>query len=178
MNHILPSVRGQSPPIEGHYRHGRTELFAHRDTLRVMGVTTDGETSKELTLAFELAAVEQFTHPDDVFADAREWSRYVGVIGNDPDAVRAFLQTYDLRHDFELGDRDKWLALQEIRNATDTPRYVLIGTSQDDRLAAEQTGWEFVPLTEAAEKADWTRKDPSDQTDGIVDRLRAFIRDE
>ena len=144
----------------------------------MMGVTTDGDTSKELTLAFELGAFEQFTRPDEVFADAREWSRYVGVIGNDPDAVRAFLRTHDLRHDFELGDRDKWLALQEIRNATDTPRHVLVGTSQDDRLAAEQMGWEFVSLTEAAEKAGWTRADRSDQPDGLVDRLRAFIRGE
>ena len=143
-----------------------------------MGVTTDGDTSKELTLAFELEAFERFTRPDEVFADAREWSRYVGVIGNDPEAVRAFLRTHDLRHDFELGDRDKWLVLQEIRNATDTPRYVFVGTSQDDRLAAEQTGWEFVPLAEAAGKADWTREDPADQPDGLVDRLRAFIRDE
>ena len=142
-----------------------------------MGVTTDGDASKRLTLAFELAALERFARPGDVFADAREWSRYVGVIANDPDEVRAFLRSHDLRHDFELGSRDKWLALQAVRESTDTPRYVFVGTGRDDRMAARGTGWEFVPVGEAAEKAGWERGDRSDRSGGLLDRLRALLQD-
>lgn len=140
-----------------------------------MGVTTDGDGNEGLALAFELAALERLARPADVFADAREWSRYVGVIANHPADVRAFLREHDLRHDFELGDRDKWLALQEVRAATDAPRYVFVGTDGDDRLAAEQTGWEFVPLAEAAEKAGWARGEAADSPGGLLARLRALL---
>ncbi|ESP90175.1 DUF7124 domain-containing protein [Candidatus Halobonum tyrrellensis] len=140
-----------------------------------MGVTTDGEEGGRLTLAFTFAAFEEFARPGAVLADAREWSRYVGVVGNDTEAVRAFLRARDLRHDFELGDRDKWLALRELRAETDTPRHVLVGTSRDDRMAAEGTGWEFVPVGEAAEKAGWERGDGTDESAGLASRLRALF---
>lgn len=142
-----------------------------------MAVTTEGDSSKELTLAFELAAIRQLAHPENVFTDARQWSRYVGVIANDSEAVRTFLQTNEIHHDFELGSRDKWLALQEIHDTTDTGRYVFVGVNQDDRLAAEQTGWEFVPISKAAEKAEWTQRGNSESTDGILTRLRTFLSD-
>lgn len=124
-----------------------------------------------MTLAFELGAFRRFADPDRVLADAGEWSRYVGLVGNDTDAVASYVREHDLRQDFELGDRDKWLALADLRAATDTDRHVFVGTSADDRRAAEHTGWEFLPVAEAAEKAGWGLEERTEQA-GVLDRLR------
>lgn len=124
-----------------------------------------------MTLAFELAAFRRFADPDGVLADADEWSRYVGLVANDTDALASYVRAHDLRQDFELGDRDKWLALADLRAATDTDRHVFVGTSADDRRAAEHTGWEFVPVVEAAEKAGWGLEERTERA-GVLDRLR------
>lgn len=137
-----------------------------------MSVTTEGDPNKEVTLAFELSAFEEFAHPEQVIADARGWSRYVGLVANDTDAVRSYVRTHDIRQDFELGDRDKWLILAELRDATDTDRHVFVGSTRDDRMAAEQTGWDFVPVDEAAEKAGWTLAEQAERSAGILARLR------
>lgn len=130
-----------------------------------------------MTLAFELAAVEQFAHPNEVVADAREWSQYVGVVSNDADAVTSYVQKHDLQQDFDLRDRDKWLALAEIRDGTDTDRYVFVGSGPEDRRVAEQVGWEFVSVDEAAEKAGWTLGVQTKGAAGILDRLRTYFLD-
>lgn len=140
-----------------------------------MSVTTEGDERKDLTLAFELAAIEQFADPATVFADAREWSRYVGVIANDTEAVGDFLAAHDLQQDFDQGDRDKWLALADLREATATPRHVLVGTTTDARRAADQTGWEYLTVSEAAAKAGWRRGDCAAGSTGILDRVRAAV---
>lgn len=120
-----------------------------------MSVTTEGDPDKEMTLAFSLPAIDQFADPKGVFDDARTWSRYVGVVDNYTDDVEAYLREHDLHQDFELGDRDKWLALQDLHEATDTDRNVFVGTTEDDRRAGEFTGWEYQTVHEVAEKAGW-----------------------
>ena len=110
-----------------------------------------------------------------MFAEAREWSRYVGLISNDTKAVASYVRKHDLRQDFDLGDRDKWLALSDIHETTDTPRHVFVGVSEDDERAATFTGWEFVPLEEAAEKAVWTLEEPTDRGSGLLSRLRGRL---
>jgi hypothetical protein len=137
-----------------------------------MGVRTDGDRDEEMTLAFELEAFRRFADPNEVVADAGEWSRYVGLVANDTDAVASYVRAHDLRQDFELGDRDKWLALADLRAATDTDRHVFVGLSGDDRRAAEGTGWEFVPVAEAAEKAGWALVERTEPETGMLDRLR------
>ncbi len=141
-----------------------------------MSVTTEGEGTRGMTLAFGLSAFERLAEPNEVIDDAREWSRYVGVIANDTDAVASFVEEHDLRQDFDLGDRDKWLALEGIREGTDTDRHVFVGLTEDDRLAAEGTGWEFVPLHEAAEKAGWTLAEERKREPGLVERVRTRLR--
>ena len=42
-----------------------------------------------MTLVFTLAAIERFADPAAVFEEAREWSRHVGIVDNDTDAVDA-----------------------------------------------------------------------------------------
>lgn len=121
------------------------------------GPVTDesGDGDGEMTLAFTLSAIERFESPAEVFADARTWSRHVGIVANDTDAVERFVADHGLRQDFELGERDKWLAAEEIREATDTPRHVFVGTTVEDRRVADHTGWEYRRVQEAADAAGW-----------------------
>lgn len=128
----------------------------------------------EMTLAFSLAASERLADPAGAFADAREWSRYVGIIDNDTDRVREFLDRHDLQHDYELGDTDVWLAMEAIREEAGTPRHVYVGTDVEDRRVASHLEWEFVPLTEAADRADWSLTTHCSDTT-LIERLRARV---
>lgn len=138
-----------------------------------MSIATEGDETKEMTLGFELSAFKKFAHPNKVIADSREWSRYVGLVANDTDAVTSYVQDHDLRQDFDLGNHDKWLALQKIREETDTDRHVFVGLTQDDRSAAEQTGWEFISVEEVAEMAGWTLEEQPKREAGIRDQLQS-----
>ena len=40
-----------------------------------------------MTLAFELSALKELTAPKEVFESARAWSKYVGVITDEPTYV-------------------------------------------------------------------------------------------
>jgi len=144
------------------------------------GRVPQGDTrTGEMTLVFTLAAVERFADPATVFEEAREWSRYVGIVANDTDAVASFVATHEVRPDFDQGEADKWLAIEEIGAATATPRHVFVGTTVEDRRIADHLGWEYRRPDEVAEKADWTlASDDADSgadTDGVVSRLLARL---
>lgn len=129
-----------------------------------------------MTLAFSLSAVERLEDPVAVFEDAQNWSQHVGIVDNDLDAVERVVGEYDLRQDFNLGDRDKWLAMEGIREATHTRRHVYVGTTEEDRRVSTQLGWEFVSVTEAAEKANWILSG-GEPKGGVVARLRRAVPD-
>ncbi|PSQ07090.1 hypothetical protein BRC95_05145 [Halobacteriales archaeon QS_5_68_33] len=140
-------------------------------------MSSDGGRTGEMTLVFTLAAIERFADPAAVFEEAREWSRHVGIVDNDTDAVDAFGESHGVRPDFDQGEADKWLAMEEIRGTTDTPRHVFVGTSVEDRRIADHLGWEFRDPEAVAERADWelaTEAEP----DGLVDRLLGLVRGE
>ncbi len=143
-------------------------------------MSIDGSTDPgpgDVTLAVTPSVIDRLADPQAAFEDAATWTHYVGVLGNRSDEVAAVVETHDLRQDFEPGDRDVWLAAQDVRAAADTPRYVLVGTTDEHRRVAEHTGWEFVHVTEAAEKADWELSDGSGGSDeeGLIARLVAAL---
>lgn len=140
-----------------------------------MNATLDGNRDGEMTLGFELTAFKELTEPNEVVDDTRRWSRYVGVIGNDTDVVRSYIEDHRLNVDFESGNRDKWLALQEVYDKTNTDRHVFVGRSEDDRRAAERTGWEFIFVEDAAEKAGWTLTEQSTIGSRIRSRLQNLL---
>lgn len=134
----------------------------------------------DVTLAMTPSAIERLADPQAALEDAAEWTHYVGVLGNRTEEVAAAVEAHDLRQDFDLGDRDIWLAAQDVRAAADTPRYVLVGTTDEHRRVADHTGWEFIHVTEAAGKADWTLDGENDggeseEGDGLFDRLLAAL---
>ncbi|QLH84531.1 DUF7124 domain-containing protein [Halosimplex pelagicum] len=144
-----------------------------------MSIAADGVRSGEMTLAFELSAIRAFADPGAVVTDAREWSRYVGVVANDTDAVRAFLADRDIEQDYELGDRDIWLIMEGIRESSDAPRHVFVGTTPEDRRIADATGWEYRTPAEVADAAGWSLADSGEGSDssnpGLFARLWARL---
>lgn len=121
----------------------------------------DSGSSGEMTLAFSLAALERLENPARVFADAREWSTHVGVVSERPQHVAMkFTREHQLpKHFLPRPGGEIRKTLEDVRSVSSeyetTDRYVFVGTTEDDREAAEATGWEYVPLEEAAEAAGW-----------------------
>lgn len=136
-----------------------------------------GDREGELTLLFTLSAARTLSDPASAFEDARRWSRHVGVIANDTGAVDEFVRRHGVENDFELRAWDKWGTTEAIREATETPRHVLVGTSRTDRRLAEAAEWEFRTVTDAADRAGWELGDPDrDHGDvGFLRRVRRFL---
>ncbi len=110
----------------------------------------------EMTLAFELSALKALANPSTAFANARQWTAYVGVVTDEPTYVLTnYTRKRRIRQDFFSGPRGKKGTLESVKEQFEGDRYVLIGTSEADRQVAEETGWEYIPIEEAAEAADW-----------------------
>lgn len=123
----------------------------------------NGGSSGEMTLAFELAALQSLAEPDAVFQDARRWSAYVGVVSDEPTyVVTNFTRKNRIRQDFFSGPRGKAESLDSVREQFDTERHVFVGTGEDDAALAEDADWEYLPVADAAEKAEWETGDPDE----------------
>ena len=119
--------------------------------------------SGEMTLAFELTALSALADPGEVFADAREWSRYVGVVSDEPTyVVTNFTRKRRIRQDFFSGPKGKGESLESVKGQFGTDRHVFVGTSEEDRELAEETGWEYLAVEDAADAAGWelTEEEP------------------
>ncbi|EMA59280.1 DUF7124 domain-containing protein [Halorubrum lipolyticum] len=126
----------------------------------------------EVTLVFSLGAARRLADPQRAIADAREWSRHVGIVANDADAVDRFVREAGVENDYALRNWDKWGTLGDIHEGTDAPRAVFVGTGAGNRRVATHVGFEYLPIDEAAEKADWTLSEPERSSEsGIADRL-------
>jgi len=114
----------------------------------------------EVTLVFSLGAARRLADPEAAVAAARAWSRHVGIVANDADAVGRFVTETGIDNDYALRNWDKWGTLGDIEAATDAPRAVFVGASAADRRVATSVGFEYVPVDEAAAKAGWTLSEP------------------
>ena len=125
----------------------------------------------DMTLAFELSALQQLAYPERVFEDARTWSRYVGVVSEEPTyVVTNFTRKNRIRQDFFSGPRGKGESLESVKQQFATDRQVFIGTSEEDAQLAEELDWEYLDVEDAAEAADWliatdVEDDEVDETD-------------
>lgn len=109
-----------------------------------------------MTLAFELSALQALADPGAAFADARQWSSYVGVISDEPTyVVTNFTRKRRIRQDFFSGPKGRAESLQSVKEQFDTERHVFIGSEAADAELAEQVEWEYQPIEEAADAADW-----------------------
>ncbi len=120
-----------------------------------------GGSSGEMTLAFELSALQELVEPDAVFQDARRWSQYVGVVSDEPTyVVTNFTRKHRIRQDFFSGPRGKRESLESVKEQFESERHVLVGTTEEDRDLSEAVGWEYLPVEDAAEAAEWELGDP------------------
>jgi hypothetical protein len=114
------------------------------------------EGSGDMTLAFDLAALQALAEPDRVFTDARQWTEYVGVVSEKPTyVVTNFTRKHRIRQDFFSGPRGREESLESVGEQFDTGRHVFVGTGEEDRELAERVGWEYLPVEDAAEAAGW-----------------------
>jgi hypothetical protein len=112
--------------------------------------------SGDMTLAFELEALQSVADPGAVITDARQWTEYVGVVSEKPTyVVTNFTRKHRVRQDFFSGPRGVGESLENVAEQFDTERHVFVGSSDDDKAIAEAADWEYLPVTEAAEAAEW-----------------------
>jgi hypothetical protein len=115
-----------------------------------------GDSGGTMTLAFEIEALKALADPTAVVSDARQWTEYVGVVSEQPTyVVTNYTRKHRIRQDFFSGPRGVVESLGNVRRQFDTDRHVFIGTAEEDRAAAEETEWEYLPLEQAADAAGW-----------------------
>jgi len=132
-----------------------------------------GSEGGEMTLAFELEALQSLANPNVVFNDARQWTEYVGVVSEKPTyVVTNFTRKHRVRQDFFSGPRGVAESLENVAGQFDTDRHVFIGTSDEDAAIAEETGWEYLPLDNAAEAAEWELAGEEDDEEFFDDETR------
>ncbi|WP_435092816.1 DUF7124 domain-containing protein [Halorubrum sp. N11] len=139
-----------------------------------MGIDIDDPDDRtgEVTLVLSLGAARRLADPAAAVADAREWSRHVGIVANDADAVKRFVRETGIQNDYALRNWDKWGTLGDIYEETDASRAVFVGSGAGNRRVATHVGFEYLPIEEAAEKAGWTLSEPVKESEsGIAGRL-------
>jgi hypothetical protein len=123
-----------------------------------------GGGSSDMTLAFELAALKRLAEPDAVFSDARTWSKYVGVVSEEPTyVVTNFTRKNRIRQDFFSGPRGREESLENVKRQFDTDRHVFVGTDDEDAALADQVDWEYLPVEQAADAAGWELGEPEEE---------------
>ncbi len=126
----------------------------------------DSGGSGDMTLAFELEALKALADPNAVFNGARQWTEYVGVVSEKPTyVVTNFTRKHRVRQDFFSGPRGVEESLENIKRQFDTDRHVFIGSTEADEDLAEETGWEFLHVEDAAEAAGWALSADEEETE-------------
>jgi len=124
--------------------------------------THDATDPDDMTMAITYKAAHHFSDPGAVFASAREWSDWLGIVGEvSTPAIRKFQRDNRIDLDFfggSGGGPAARLADVDRESMFYADRMVLVGTDADEWIA-DEAGWEFVPLERAAEKAGWTLRE-------------------
>jgi len=129
-----------------------------------------GGGSGDMTLAFELSALQALADPNAVFNEARRWSEYVGVVSGEPTyVVTNFTRKRRIRQDFFSGPKAKGESLASVREQFGTDRHVFVGTTDEDRALADEHGWEYLGVEDAAEAAGWELGEESETGTTIED---------
>jgi hypothetical protein len=117
-----------------------------------------GGDADDMTLALTYEAAKRLENPAAVFADAAEWADWLGLVGEVPaHVINRFQRQHTIDVDFFSGSGTgptERLAEIDTHSMFYAERFVLVGVPSEATWAPE--GWEFLPLAEAAEKAEWT----------------------
>ncbi|WP_168191193.1 hypothetical protein [Haloprofundus sp. MHR1] len=118
-----------------------------------------GSGPSEMTMALTYEAVKRLENPAAAFADAEGWTDWVGIVGDvDAHVITKFQRESVVDVDFFNGTGTgpaERLAGIDGHSMFFAERMVVVGVAGVDEYVAEESGWEFVPLETAAEKAGW-----------------------
>lgn len=110
----------------------------------------------DMTLVVALGALQRLARPAEAVAAARNWSEYVGVAADQSaESMKEYLDANGVDPDFLSATDRKAGSLAAFRQRFPTDRHVFVGASETDRQTAQALGWEYLPVDEAAEKAEW-----------------------
>ena len=116
----------------------------------------------DMATAYTYEAVQRLVDPRIALAETNEWSDWVGLVGDVPaHAINSFLREHQLDIDFFNGSGDgpaERLAAIGEHSMFYSERMVVVGTDGEQWIA-EDAGWEFVDLADAAESAGWELTD-------------------
>lgn len=116
----------------------------------------------DMATAYTYEAVQRLVDPRIALAETNEWSDWVGLVGDVPaHAINSFLREHQLDIDFFNGSGDgpaERLAAIGEHSMFYSERMVVVGTDGEQWIA-EEAGWEFVDLADAAESAGWELTD-------------------
>lgn len=116
-----------------------------------------GGNADDMTLAFTYRAARALDDPQAACRDATRWTDWLGIVGDVPShALNKFQRRHTIDLDFFNGSGTRPTErLAEIGPSSMfyADRQVLVGLP--DEAGMEPDDWEFRPLPEAAEKADW-----------------------
>lgn len=112
----------------------------------------------EMTMALTYRAATRLANPAAAFGDASQWTDWLGIVGDvDAHVINKFQRDHGVDADFFNGTGTapaERLADIDGHSMFFAERMVVVGLD-DERGLADRVGWEFVPLSEAAAKADW-----------------------
>jgi hypothetical protein len=121
-----------------------------------------GGDTDEMTMALTYEAMKRLENPQRVVADANAWADWIGIVGDvESFVINKFQRDNRVDVDFFNGSSQgpaERLAAVDETSMFYAGRMVLVGLPGEEWMA-EAADWEFVPLSEAAGKADWARTD-------------------
>ena len=112
--------------------------------------------TESMTLAIDVEALERLADPRAVIDDSKDFASHVGVISPGMGYQSATRISHLGVPDVDFLTRiDREGGLAQVLSATDTDRYVYIGTDVTDAELAIATGWEYLDVEVAADEAGW-----------------------
>ncbi len=129
-----------------------------------------GGGTDDMTTAFTYRAAKRLADPAAAFAEAEQWSDWIGIVGDvEAHVLGSFQRNETIDADFFNGSGTgpaERLAGIGPHSMFYADRMVVVGVAGEDEAIAEEAGWEFVSLEEAASGAGWELL-PTDDAAGI-----------
>lgn len=146
-------------------KRARADPPDHTDTDDEAASGPHGGGVDDMTLAVTYSAMKRFEEPQHVTRDAKAWADWLGIVGDvEAFVINKFQRDHTIDADFFSGSGQSAAErLADIDNHSMfyAERMVVVGLPEEEALA-EQVGWEFIPLSEAATEAGWEVADGDD----------------
>jgi hypothetical protein len=117
----------------------------------------------DMATALTYEAAKRLSNPAAAVADAKVWSDWIGIVGDVPaHVIGTFQRNHGVDADFFNGSGTgpgERLAEVDEHSMFYSERMVVVGVEGEDEWIAERADWEFVPVADAAAKANWELDD-------------------